>query len=109
MNVKNKNKMTRQQIIEESNYLAIQFADADIDVRDAIKIGFQYAANWRIDSVWHDKDEKPKKNQLVLFECEKVYTKGYTVSFGENHPLLEKIMFRWAYIADLLPQEKEEK
>ena len=36
--------MTRQQIIEESNYLAIQFADADIDVRDAIKIGFQYAA-----------------------------------------------------------------
>lgn len=28
--------MTQQQIIEESNYLAIQFADADIDVRDAI-------------------------------------------------------------------------
>ena len=81
--------MTRQQIIEESNYLAIQFADADIDVRDAIKIGFQYGANWCIDSLWHDKDEKPEKNQLVLFECEKVYTKGYTVSFGEIHPLLE--------------------
>ena len=43
--------MTQQQIIEESNYLAIQFADADIDVRIAIKIGFQYAANWRIDGV----------------------------------------------------------
>lgn len=73
------------------------------------KRGFRAGAQWRINSVWHDKDEKPKKNQLVLFECEKVYTKGYTVSFGENHPLLEKIMFRWAYIADLLPQEKEEK
>lgn len=40
--------MTRQQIIEESNHLATQFAGADIDVRIAIKIGFQYAANWRI-------------------------------------------------------------
>ena len=101
--------MTQQQIIEESNHLATQFAGAYIDVRNAIKIGFQYAANWRIDSVWHDKDERPKKDQLVLFECEEGYTKkGYTVRFGEEHPLLEKIMFRWAYIADLLPQGKEE-
>lgn len=63
--------MTRQQIIEESNYLAIQFADADIDVRIAIKIGFQYAANWRIDSVWHDKDEKPEKTNLCYLNVKR--------------------------------------
>lgn len=99
--------MTQQQIIEESNYLAIQFADADIDVRDAIKTGFQYAVNWRIDSVWHDASEKPDKNQLVLFEVRKTYGKGYSVNFGENYSLLKNVLLAWAYIIDLLPERKE--
>lgn len=106
--------MTRQQIIEESNYLAIQFADADIDVRDAIKIGFQYAANWRIDSVWHDKDENPKfkgkveKEGLLLLYSFGQCVLLYLDKDEWEHLLSYATFVKWAYIDDLLPQGKEE-
>lgn len=108
--------MTQQQIIEESNYLAIQFADADIDVRDAIKTGFQYAVNWRIDSVWHDVKERPEANRSFLYLG--TYKYDNTTRFGTDTLVLDddweefayyESIKAWAYIDDLLPQGKEEK
>lgn len=110
--------MTRQQIIEESNYLAIQFADADIDVRDAIKIGFQYAANWRIDSVWHNKHTViPEAGRTALLELKDPDTHKTVYKIdtycGEEWRELTHYEYsglvRFAYIDDLLPQGKEEK
>ncbi len=70
--------------------------------------GFKQGAQWRINSVWHDANEKPDKNQFVLFECRKTYGKGYSVNFGENYELMKNVIVRWAYIIDLLPERKEE-
>lgn len=69
---------------------------------------FIAGARWRIDSVWHEASEKPGKD-LVLFECRREYGKTYTVSFGENYELLNKVLIRWAYVADLLPCGKEDR
>ena len=69
---------------------------------------FMDGARWRINSVWHDANEKPDKNQFVLFECRKTYGKGYSVNFGENYELMKNVIVRWAYIIDLLPERKEE-
>lgn len=97
--------MTQQQIIEESNYLAIQFADADIDVRDAIKTGFQYAAKWRINSVWHDAGEKPNGMFVILIDFgDEVDAEEYGLGMTADDLNGAK---RWAYILDLLPQRKE--
>lgn len=107
--------MKQQQIIDESYYLAIQFADADIDVRDAVKIGFQYGANWRINAVWHDTKERPVDNRPFLYLG--TYKYDNTTRFGtdtlvldddwENFAYYESVK-AWAYIDDLLPQGKED-
>mgnify|MGYP000386827016 CR=1 FL=1 len=98
--------MTQQQIIEESNYLAIQFADADIDVRDAIKTGFQYAANWRIDSVWHDVSEKPNGMFVIIIDFgNEISPEEFGLGMTSDDLNGAK---RWAYISDLLPERKEE-
>lgn len=77
-------------------------------LKDYGKNCFIDGANWRINSVWHDASEKPNRNQLVLFECRKIYGKGYSVNFGENYELMKNVILRWAYIIDLLPDRKEE-
>lgn len=69
---------------------------------------FKAGAQWRINSVWHDANEKPDKNQLVVFECRKTYGSGYSVNFGENYDLLKNVLLGWAYVIDLLPERKEE-
>lgn len=72
------------------------------------KSGFMAGAQWRINSVWHDANEKPDKNQFVLFECRKTYGRGYSVNFGENYDLMKNVVLKWAYVIDLLPERKEE-
>lgn len=76
---------------------------------DSFSEGFFSGADWRINSVWHDENEKPDKNRLTLFECKKTYGKGYSVNFGENYPLLKNVLLRWAYVADLLPEGMRER
>ena len=70
--------------------------------------GFRDGAQWRINSVWHDANEKPDKNQLVVFEGRKTYGRGYSMDFGENYDLLKNVLLGWAYVIDLLPERKEE-
>ena len=65
---------------------------------------FMDGAQWRINSVWHDADEEPDKNQLVVFECRKIYGNGYSVNFGENYVLMKNVVLGWAYVKDLIPE-----
>ena len=83
---------------------AKQYAIAQIH---AGRDGFIDGAQWRINSVWHEADEKPNKNQLILFECRRTYGKGYSVNFGENYELLKNVLISWAYVSDLMPDRKE--
>lgn len=80
--------------------------------RDIYEYGFIAGVGWRIDSVWHDKEEKPEQDKFFLYENE----------FGEYETdcifKAEKVnwdiyfrklnLIRWSYILDLLPERKEE-
>ena len=97
--------MTREQIEKATMFSCIS---KDEVLTDFGRNCFIEGAQWRINAVWHDGNEKPNKNQLVLFECRKTYGKGYSVNFGENYELLKNVVIRWAYVIDLLPERKEE-
>ncbi len=97
--------MTREQIEKAAkDYVMPNARISPLMESIAAKEGFIAGAQWRINSVWHDANEKPDKNQLVVFECRKTYGRGYSVNFGENYNLLKNVLLGWAYVIDLLPE-----
>ena len=89
---------------------------------DDFNEGFLDGARWRINSVWHTTADKPDfMRQCFLYlrdpmregwhigRVEKQGTnKGKWNIYGYFTPALHKYVARWAYIADLLPDRKEE-
>lgn len=65
--------------------------------------GFMKAANWRINSVWHDATEKPKLGELIIVEVYgKIWDYGKYDVCDTIHPKA-----RWAYMKDLIPNTEE--
>lgn len=72
--------------------------------------GFLIAANWRINTAWHDATEVPKKKGYIL-----VWTKFFGfVTWNVNVEPAEwnKIckdnqVVEWAYIEDLIPNKED--
>lgn len=93
--------------IKDIEKAANEFADReyeynDID-RDALYKGFYWGAQWRINSVWHDKSEIPDLSQdvLIIFK-----NKICSILIGAVHTLSELKHYdytNWAYVKDLLP------
>jgi hypothetical protein len=70
---------------------------------------FIAGAEWRINSVWHDKSEIPDLSQdiLIIFKNEIC-----TILIGAVHTLSELKHYdytNWAYVKDLLPIKEGEK
>lgn len=69
---------------------------------------FLDGARWRIDSVWHDTTQQPQDGKLLL--CQGDY--GIFIGGPDNKDFSRTIetfhITQWAYIADLLPDRKEE-
>ncbi|UVN06047.1 MAG: protein of unknown function DUF551 [Satomivirus wayo] len=103
-------------IKEDIEKAANEFADReyeynDID-RNALYKGFYWGAQWRINSVWHNANEVPKKKGYIL-----VWING-------DHPIfvtwninviptdwaktvkLNNVV-KWAYIEDIIPNMEE--
>ena len=77
-------------------------------VKDYGILCFLDGARWRIDSVWHDMNIMPNFRQLpILMEH-----KSGSIHFIDDRlsvwAYLKKHYVRWAYIADLLADRKEE-
>lgn len=97
--------MTREQIEKEAMEYAERIPQSD-ERREYSREDFIAGAQWRINSVWHDANEKPNRNNKCLVELRipgrnptyKLWTWGWENSF----------VTRWAYIDDLLPERKEE-
>ena len=78
---------------------------------------FAAGAEWRINSVWHDKNEMPEREELVLCEIHFKKQKAYLIlqcnADGETDVEIpfwdfdEYKLIRWAYIDDLIPDRKE--
>lgn len=81
----------------------------DFYEREKYEAGFISGANWRIDSVWHDMCEEPKKEEMLL-----LHGNGRTISILWNGDIKWKDIgkfFRaekWAYMKDLLPIRRTE-
>lgn len=69
--------------------------------------GFLDGARWRINSVWHDaRNEIPEEFKPILAERDNL---TFSVNMaGRNMASCPAHWVRWAYIADLLPDGKED-
>lgn len=72
-----------------------------------LRIGFVAGAEWRINSVWHDKSEIPDLSQdvLIIFK-----NKICSILIGAVHTLSELKHYdytNWAYVKDLLPIKED--
>lgn len=70
---------------------------------------FVRAANWRINSVWHDVSECPNENEPTIIERTGnkfgFHEKGYDGPWKYN---VKQFGFkRWAYIKDLIPNKED--
>lgn len=71
--------------------------------------GFVNGAEWRINSVWHEPSEKPKKNDVHIAVYNKWGIKtDFWRDFGgwEKYVRLDKVI-KWAYIEDLIPIKED--
>lgn len=90
---------------EEDNYEAGR-RDALFDFGADI---FKAGADYRINSVWHDANEMPKKNDSYIA----VYNRyGIKTDFWSHYQGWEKYrrvdkVKKWAYLEDLLPTTEE--
>lgn len=69
---------------------------------------FLDGARWRIDSVWHDMDIMPNFRQLPILMEHKTGSIHFIDGRLSVWAYLKKHYVRWAYVADLLPDRKEE-
>lgn len=92
--------MKQETIEQEAIKYAKEQGDFGVGLFHAVKY-FVYGAHWRINSVWHDASEEPRIGEHIIaidesgFIAEECY---YGRMYGT----------RWAYVADLLPERKEE-
>lgn len=100
-------------LIDTSNYSPhTRRKQLDYDNYD-LAGAFEDGADWRINSVWHAIKEVPRKGSVVLQESNisgvlsyNILFIQYTQQWYRNIHINEVI--RWAYLSDLLPQEKGE-
>lgn len=97
--------MNRQTIEQAAdNYAANatpSYFNGDFD-RHAIAEAFECGADWRINSVWHDMNEKPNGIFVILADFgQEEYSLGINLDGIESAK-------RWAYVSDLLPERKED-
>lgn len=100
--------MTNEQIKNEasfyvSNILGLDYSKAETE--QAFKAG----ASWRINSVWHDAKEEPKRWKLIIAEnSDNDIELFYFISNRTWKEVIEENQYiHWAYVDDLLPEGKE--
>lgn len=75
-----------------------------------IQKAFKEGANWRINTVWHDATEVPKKKGYILVwtKCFGFVTWNVNVEPAEwNKICKDNQVVEWAYIEDLIPNKEE--
>lgn len=68
--------------------------------------GFIAGANWRIESVWHKPTETPEDGKMVLCITKAGPFIGGPNNTGWEESVREFGITGWAYVDDLLPEEK---
>lgn len=67
---------------------------------------FADGANWRINSVWHDASEKPRRNKWYIAQIGDNAFDTFTDSVNWKSYARSLNIIRWAYIEDLIPSKE---
>ncbi len=80
---------------------------ADVAGRTVYECAFEAGAQWRINSVWHDMEEKPNFRGLPILLEHKKGQIHFLDETPSNWNYVIKYYIRWAYVVDLLPADSE--
>ena len=77
---------------------------------DDFNEGFIAGAQWRINSVWHDRAEKAdtSKELILMYSNGSVRVTLLNPNLTFDGFLSVDMFIKWAYVSDLLPERKEE-
>lgn len=101
--------MTREQIEKEID-VRLEEPDNEWDgiFNSGYSRGFRDGAKWRINSVWHDATDIPKKGEYIVI----VFRSGNFASWNVSYNIVDVFkkfdIILWSYSKDLLPERKEE-
>ena len=97
--------MNREQIEKAAFLFAGAGEFGECPYNPDAKNGFMAGADWRINSVWHDVEEKPNGMCVIIIDFgDEVGAEEYGLGMTADDLIGAK---RWAYISDLLPERKE--
>lgn len=98
---------------EDIEKAADEFADREYEISDIDRTplykGFYHGADWRISSVWHDVKERPERKRKYLAQCKNDRFNVIPDSMDWDNFYKKAEIIRWAYIEDLLQNNKEDK
>lgn len=101
--------MKRKQIEKTATEYADRIPQSD-ERKEYSREDFIAGAQWRINSVWHDKKDPPKIGEEILMESVLLSGKTmYKVRVMTDYKEWQENNFikSWAYIDDLLPNGKK--
>lgn len=70
--------------------------------------GFKDGSKWRINSVWHDSNEKPVLNEFFVYQTDNgEWETDCLLKDRWNLYVVSTKLIRWAYMKDLIPDKEE--
>lgn len=103
--------MTREQIEKEID-ARLEEPDNNWDgiFNSGYSRGFREGAQWRINSVWHDRAEKAdtSKELILMYSNGSVRVTLLNPNLTFDGFLSVDMFIKWAYVSDILPERKEE-
>ena len=114
--------MDRETIEKAALEHALNTTGLDYIGEVACESGFMAGAQWRINSVWHDREEQPEVGRWFIFKADDtnpfkkptIKKIAYYTNRIENDKGLDWLkmvaeykILCWAYVDDLLPERQE--
>ena len=97
--------MTREQIEKAALLCAGAGEYGECPYNPDAKKGFIAGADWRINSAWHDVEEKPNGMFVIIIDFgDEIGAEEFGLGMTADDLNGAK---RWAYVSDLLPERKE--
>ena len=102
----------KQEQIEKEIDARLEEPDNDWDgiFNSGYSRGFRDGAQWRINSVWHDRAEKAdtSKELILMYSNGSVRVTLLNPNLTFDGFLSVDMFIKWAYVSDILPERKEE-
>lgn len=99
--------MTREDIDKAAESYEDGLIYSSIKDQCDIQKAFKDGANWRINSVWHDAREKPRRNKWYIAQIGDNAFDTFTDSVNWKSYARSLNIIRWAYIEDLIPSKED--